>query len=128
MRALEAGAHGGEGDNRCTAQGIPSDSGFIEVDGLLRISVRGTAPESAVVALRTDFDRWRQAHPCPMVQVEMAAGRGRSGSCSVGRGRPGGPWLVLAFAAAVIAVRRATRTGSLQYFTRRVQSPRSDQK
>ena len=32
MRALEAGADNGEGDSRCTPDGIPADSSFIQVE------------------------------------------------------------------------------------------------
>lgn len=71
MLALEAGAKNGEGDSRCTDQGIPSDSAFIEVDAMgepagsyLKLSVMGTAPQSPLVQLRQQFDAWRKMHPC----------------------------------------------------------------
>lgn len=77
MRALEAGALGGEGDSRCTPRGIPSDGAFLEVDrpgeprgGYLAISVDDTSPTSPLVLLRTEYDRWRADHPCPVVQVD----------------------------------------------------------
>jgi uncharacterized Ntn-hydrolase superfamily protein len=72
MLALEAGAEGGEGDSRCTAEGIPSDSAFIEVDPMevengtyLRLEVMNTRPENPLVPLRALFDAWRGDHPCP---------------------------------------------------------------
>ena len=72
MRALEAGARGGEGDSRCTPGGIPSDSAFLEVDrdgeavgAFLRLEVTGTAPQNPLVTLRTQYDAWRVTHPCP---------------------------------------------------------------
>jgi MYXO-CTERM domain-containing protein len=72
MLAVEAGAAGGEGDSRCTPNGIPSDAASIEVDptgatagSYLKLSVAGTGRTSAVVQLRTMFDAWRVAHPCP---------------------------------------------------------------
>lgn len=72
MRALEAGAQGGEGDSRCTPGGIPSDSAFLEVDrdgepvgAFLRLEVTGTAPQNPLVALRSQYDAWRVTHPCP---------------------------------------------------------------
>jgi len=71
MLALEAGAMGGQGDSRCTPQGIPSDAASIEVDptgatagSYLKLAVAGTGRTSAVVQLRTMFDAWRAAHAC----------------------------------------------------------------
>ncbi len=71
MLALEAGAMGGEGDSRCTPQGIPSDAASIEVDpsgatagSYLKLAVAGTGRTSAVVQLRTMFDAWRATHAC----------------------------------------------------------------
>lgn len=72
MLALEAGAQGGEGDSRCTPNGIPSDSAFIQVDRegepagtYLLLDVTGTAPENPLVMLRAQYDAWRATHPCP---------------------------------------------------------------
>jgi uncharacterized Ntn-hydrolase superfamily protein len=72
MLALEAGAEDGEGDSRCTDDGVPADSAFIEVDlpgaepgSYLRIEVTGTGTTSPVLLLRAEFDAWRGDHPCP---------------------------------------------------------------
>jgi MYXO-CTERM domain-containing protein len=71
MLALEAGAMNGEGDSRCTPNGIPSDAGSIEVDptgatagSYLKLAVAGTGNTSAVVQLRAMFSTWRASHPC----------------------------------------------------------------
>jgi uncharacterized Ntn-hydrolase superfamily protein len=72
IRALEAGAHNGEGDTRCTVDGIPSDSAFLHVDRegepagtFLRLDVTASAPQSPLVALRSQYDAWRLTHACP---------------------------------------------------------------
>jgi uncharacterized Ntn-hydrolase superfamily protein len=100
MLALEAGAHNGEGDSRCTDQGIPSDSAFIEVDRMgepagsyLKLSVTDTAPQSPLIQLRQQFDTWRKQHPCT-----MAAGAAGSG----GLGAAGGGASAIAGRAAAI--------------------------
>ncbi|MBX2802933.1 MAG: DUF1028 domain-containing protein [Myxococcales bacterium] len=69
IRGLEAGAAPGEGDARC-APALPSDSAFIRlVDAsgtvLLDLSVVDTAPVDPLVALRTEFETWRDDNPCP---------------------------------------------------------------
>lgn len=68
--ALEAGAAGGEGDNRCTPDGIPSDAAFVHVDfadgtEYLHIEVTNTKPDSPLIELRRRYDEWRATHPCP---------------------------------------------------------------
>jgi MYXO-CTERM domain-containing protein len=80
MRALEAGAEGGEGDTRCTPGGIPSDGAFIEVDrpgedagGYLRLRVENSSPDNPITLLRTQFEVWRTAHPCPVLSDRDAA-------------------------------------------------------
>jgi MYXO-CTERM domain-containing protein len=72
MLALEAGAMNGEGDSRCTDDGIPSDSAFISIrtsDGgqHLLLDVTDSAPASPLVELRAQFDAWRVTHPCGAV-------------------------------------------------------------
>jgi uncharacterized Ntn-hydrolase superfamily protein len=97
MLALEAGAMNGEGDSRCTDQGIPSDSAFIEVDrpgeaagSYLKLSVMGTAPQSSLKPLRVQFDAWRKTHPCMVVASDAGvpqAGSGMAtGGASAGQG------------------------------------------
>jgi uncharacterized Ntn-hydrolase superfamily protein len=68
--ALEAGAVGGEGDNRCTPEGIPSDTAFVHVDladgtEYLHIEVNNTKPDNPLIELRRQYDEWRLTHPCP---------------------------------------------------------------
>jgi uncharacterized Ntn-hydrolase superfamily protein len=72
MLALEAGADGGEGDSRCTDDGIPSDSAFVQVDregeapgDYLALRVPTSGDESPLPALRASFTNWRAQHPCP---------------------------------------------------------------
>jgi uncharacterized Ntn-hydrolase superfamily protein len=93
MLALEGGAMGGEGDSRCTPQGIPSDAASIEVDrtgetagAYLKLSVAGTGNTSAVVRLRAMFDSWRATHACGAGGAGGAGGTGGAG----GRGGAGG--------------------------------------
>lgn len=74
MLALEAGRQGGEGDNRCTPQGIPADSAFLQVtapDGndLVLLQVKGTAPADPVTQLRGLFNTWRASNPCTLLPV-----------------------------------------------------------
>lgn len=70
MRALEAGAANGEGDNRCTPGGIPADSAFLQVDrdgepagSYLVLDVTDTAPDDPIARLRAQYDAWRASHP-----------------------------------------------------------------
>jgi MYXO-CTERM domain-containing protein len=70
MLALEAGAEGGEGDSRCTDDGIPADSAFLRIvddqgDELIFIEVTNTFPENPMVPLREQFEAWRVDNPCP---------------------------------------------------------------
>jgi len=84
MRALEAGAENGEGDNRCTPSGIPSDSSFIQVErpgttkgSFLELHVRNSGTQSPIPALREQFDAWREAHPCPAPPDGASGGTSR---------------------------------------------------
>jgi uncharacterized Ntn-hydrolase superfamily protein len=70
--ALEAAGEEGEGDSRCTPEGRPANSAFVEVsneDGkLLRISVPDVSPEDPILQLREEYDAWRAGQPCEMGQ------------------------------------------------------------
>jgi uncharacterized Ntn-hydrolase superfamily protein len=73
MSALEAGAHGGEGDSRCTDRGIPSDSAFLQVEApqnpegdYLSLHVESSGDENPLPQLRAKLDAWRVQHPCPV--------------------------------------------------------------
>ena len=73
MVALEAGALDGQGDSRCTSQGIPSDSAFLQVEspgvpegGYLSLHVESSGDENPLPLLRAKLDAWRVQHPCPV--------------------------------------------------------------
>ena len=87
MRALEAGADNGEGDSRCTPDGIPSDSSYIQVErpdtalgSYLELHVRRSGSESPIPGLREQFDEWRATHPCPGSGGGSGGGAGTSGA------------------------------------------------
>jgi MYXO-CTERM domain-containing protein len=115
MRALEAGADGGEGDSRCTPD-IPVDAAFLEVaaaDGtaLVRLEV-GEGGVDPLPEMRRQYDAWRQIHPCP-APPDAGPGDGDgddSGGCGC-RGSAGpasGAALVLVLLAAARLTRRRT--------------------
>jgi MYXO-CTERM domain-containing protein len=96
MRALEAGADNGEGDSRCTPDGIPSDSSFIQVErpdtsrgSYLELHVRNSGSESPIPPLREQFDAWRATHPC-LPNGGSGASGGGSGAGSGGGGAGAG--------------------------------------
>lgn len=73
MVALEAGAHEGQGDSRCTSKGIPSDSAFLQVErpgvaegNYLSLHVETSGEENPLPLLRAKLDAWRAQHPCPV--------------------------------------------------------------
>lgn len=79
MLALEAGAQRGEGDSRCTGDGLPSDSAFLRVvsmDGTERVflEVVDTAPQNPLELLRQQLDAWRLDEPCPPVEAGTTTG------------------------------------------------------
>lgn len=98
MLALEAGAQNGEGDSRCTtARGIPSDAASLDVDregqaagSYLHLTFTSTNAlhENPIVPLRASFNRWRQAHPCPVVNTP-GGGTGGAGGSSGGSDKGG---------------------------------------
>jgi len=75
MLALEGGELNGEGDSRCTPDGIPANSAFIEVDRegepaqswlyLEFTDPDPSTPENPITALRSMYDAWRLTNPCP---------------------------------------------------------------
>jgi uncharacterized Ntn-hydrolase superfamily protein len=72
--ALEGGAKNYQGDRRCindAGVGVPADAASIEVDlpgqpagNYLRLSNQNGSGKDAVAQLRTQFNTWRQTHPC----------------------------------------------------------------
>jgi MYXO-CTERM domain-containing protein len=94
VRALEAGTLGGQGDSRCTPDGIPADSAFVQVDregepagSYLELHVPSSGNADPLVELRTDFDDWRASHPCPAPPA--GAGGGPTGAAGAGNGGRG---------------------------------------
>ncbi|NUP08601.1 MAG: DUF1028 domain-containing protein [Polyangiaceae bacterium] len=89
VQALEAAGDGGEGDSRCTPDGVPAKSAFVEVSDasgvLLRISVPDVSPADPIVELRGRFDAWRAEHPCPTIEE---GGGGAGGGASDGEEPP----------------------------------------
>ena len=87
LRGLEAASENGEGDNRCTPEGRPANSAFLDVTGtggtIVRISIPDVSPESPIPALRQAFDEWRADHPCE------PAGGGGGGAAAGGNGMGG---------------------------------------
>lgn len=123
MRALEAGARGGEGDRRCTtARGIPSDSAFLRVaagdgdaDPYVELRVPTSGDANPLTSLRAQLDAWRVTHPCD--EAKGAAGEGSKAAepgaldsgcgCHLPRGRTAPESLGwLAFALGSLAARR----------------------
>jgi uncharacterized Ntn-hydrolase superfamily protein len=116
MRALEAGAQNGEGDNRCTGEGLPARSAYLQVDrpgepagSWLRISVPDVTPDSPIAVLRDAYQAWRLDHPCPPVDVPDDGGGGatddgasadptRDGACATAPGPHGGALHMMALA------------------------------
>jgi len=86
MLALEAGAHGNEGDSRCTGHGIPSDSAFLQIESpqlaegdYLSLHVASSGDENPLPQLRAKLEAWRVQHPCPVVKAHTAAPDGNCG-------------------------------------------------
>jgi uncharacterized Ntn-hydrolase superfamily protein len=137
LHALEAGADGGEGDHRCTPDGLPSDSAFLEVDlpdavpgSYLELRVPSSGDQSPLPELHAAFDTWRASHPCPgdsdgdvgATSVSAAADAGGTGAdapsgcaCRLPRGRrpENGP----------VAAGFAALAGAVLTFRRRAKSP-----
>jgi len=97
LHALEAGAEGGEGDSRCTGDGIPSDSAFVQVDrpgeprgSYLELHVPESGDENPLTELRVLFDEWRATHPCPAAGGNGGAGSAGAAGAGVGGGAAGG--------------------------------------
>ena len=86
MVALEAGAHEGQGDSRCTGKGIPSDSAFLQVErpgvpegGYLSLHVESSGDESPLPLLRAKLETWRLQHPCPVKAPAASSSTGHDG-------------------------------------------------
>lgn len=79
MNALEHASLHGEGDNRCTPNGVPAKSAYLDVTGAelsVRLSIPDVSPNDPIVALRDAFDAWRTDHPCPASNASTASSSG----------------------------------------------------
>jgi hypothetical protein len=69
ISGLEAASAGGEGDGRCTPEGRPAKSAYLDVtrpDGsAVHISIPDVSPDDPIVALRASYRTYRAEHPCP---------------------------------------------------------------
>lgn len=132
LHALTAGAEGGQGDRRCTPNGLPSDSAFLEVDlpdgapgSYLELRVPSSGNQSPLPELQAAFDAWRVSHPCPAPMdeglgatgVSAAAAAGNTGpagaggcACRLPRGRSTKNGLFSAVALGVLAFRRRAKS------------------
>lgn len=116
MRALEAGADGGEGDSRCTASGIPSDSAFLQVEkpdgtaGYLSLRVESSGRDNPLPQLRQKLDAWRASHPCPVASTSDSAAADAGCSCALPREPDhAGAWLFCGLAVVAWWRQRASR-------------------
>jgi uncharacterized Ntn-hydrolase superfamily protein len=94
MAGLAAGARGGEGDSRCSASGIPSDSAFLQVDApdsepgsFLSLRVPSSGTQDPLALLADLFAEWRSWNPCP-VSVPDAGGATRPGAVDASTSLP----------------------------------------
>ena len=122
MLALEAGADEHEGDSRCTGEGLPAKSAYLQVDragepagSFLRISVPDVTPQDPIAALRAQLDVWRLDHPCPepVAPDDAQADESSAGGCRAAGGatpiRRTWTWWALALAAAALRRRSSAR-------------------
>lgn len=131
MSALEAGAQNQQGDKRCTPQGIPSDSAFLQVEapdtpsgGYLALRVKTSGDKNPLPLLREQLDAWRAQHPCPVPPAKPSSAADDSGcSCHVTAPASSLPGALAGFLLGcllVVARRRQRATRQL----RPIQAPR----
>jgi uncharacterized Ntn-hydrolase superfamily protein len=96
MNALEAGAVGGEGDSRCTPDGIPADSAFLQIEApagdpgdYLALRVESSGNSDPLPLLREQLQAWRADHPCPPAMQPTDPVAGSGGMASGGGGGTG---------------------------------------
>jgi uncharacterized Ntn-hydrolase superfamily protein len=124
MNALEAGARGGEGDSRCTARGIPSDSAFLQVErpggvagDYLALRVQSSGNDDPLPELRAKLTAWRATHACPAVaqgapaaaSAEPQAGCDCHGAGAGASPDVAGVWLLCGLLVVAWRRQRATR-------------------
>lgn len=111
MLALEAGAANGEGDGRCTPDGIPAKSAFIDVksaDGtVILVSLPDVSPDDPIRQLREEFDRWRKDHPCPAPPDDEKPIEAASCAYSVSGGHTGASFIAIFMAMMLVRRRRS---------------------
>jgi MYXO-CTERM domain-containing protein len=117
MLGLEAASAGGEGDGRCTPEGRPAKSAYLNVtrpDGsAVHISIPDVAPADPVALLRASYDSYRADFPCPAVPTPVHERRNDASTsgCSVSADQSSrGPGAALALLALVL-VRRLRQLG-----------------
>jgi uncharacterized protein (TIGR03382 family) len=116
VRGLEAAGAQGEGDSRCTDEGRPAKSAYVDVTGpegaRLHISIPDVSPADPIPLLRAAYDAWRTEHPCPAEEISPEASPEApeaSGGCSTGSANPGGFGGLLVLLAGWSAARRRRR-------------------
>jgi uncharacterized Ntn-hydrolase superfamily protein len=115
VRGLEMAGAEGEGDSRCTPDGRPAKSAYVDVTGpegaRLHISIPDVSPADPIPLLRAEYNAWRLDHPCPAAPPVMPAGDvDAEGACSMTRGSEGGAGpgcLALLIACGAAALRRS---------------------
>jgi uncharacterized Ntn-hydrolase superfamily protein len=95
LQGLMAGAANGEGDSRCTPDGIPSDSAFLQVEraggregDYLALHVESSGDATPLPLLEAKLAEWRARHPCserPGGAAGAAGETGQSGGSTTAR-------------------------------------------
>ncbi len=117
MLTLEAGAANGEGDGRCTPDGRPAKSAFIDVrsskETIILVSLPDVSPGDPIRQLREEFDRWRKDHPCP-APPEDGENVNEAASCafSVSDGHVDAYFVAMFMAITLVRRRRLARQGA----------------
>lgn len=94
MLGLEAASVGGEGDGRCTPEGRPAKSAYLDVtrpDGsAVHISIPDVSPADPIALLRASYDSYRADFPCPVPPIAVHERRNDASpsGCSVSGVRP----------------------------------------
>lgn len=121
LSGLRAGARGGEGDSRCTGNGIPADSAFLQVErpagiegDYLALHVESSGDESPLPLLEAQLNQWRSEHPCPVELGTAGASSEPSRSDGTGcgclaAGAQAGDWLGCALLGLFFVVARRRR-------------------
>jgi MYXO-CTERM domain-containing protein len=124
LRGLLAGADNGEGDSRCTAHGLPSDSAFLQVEraggaegDYLSLRIRTSGEDNPLPLLEQKLTAWRAGHPCPApITPSLPSGAAEEGGCScrVHASGAGDAWLAWLLLGLLVFRRRRTATRQLR--------------